>query len=188
MSRRCKTRYGIMAQCLRTLPAGIALTTSALVSVTTMLQADDTVSIELQGEIEPECQLSAIANFLELGEISSVGSKSMSFDISCNAPFSYSLHSQEGGLRNAATPPSSNFISLLPYLVSVDIPTNTGAIVDQCSSSSIQTTPSGCIHSTSGNGVSINQTGSLTISWSVAEELMAGSYTDTLTINVGIAY
>jgi hypothetical protein len=166
----------------------MALTATDLIAVTSTLQAGETVSIELEGEIEPKCGLDAMADYLELGEIGSVGSKSASFSISCNAPFSYSLHSQEGGLRNTATAPSSSFISLLPYLVGVDIPTNTGSIADECMSSSLQSSPSGCAHSTSGNGVSINQTGSLTISWSVPEELMAGSYTDTLTINVEIAY
>lgn len=80
----------------------------------TSLDAASSVSIELQGEIEPECQLKSVSSAIELGSILRSGSKQILFGITCNAPFSFAVTSQSGGLRNVnGTTVRAGFTSFL---------------------------------------------------------------------------
>jgi hypothetical protein len=149
------------------------------------LDAASSVSIELQGEIEPECQLNAGSSTVELGSIVKSGSKQISFGINCNAPFSYAVVSQSGGLQNAdSTTVRAGFTSFVVYSVGVAIQTDGGTIAGACPSAALTARSSTCSYPDSGNKIAIHQAGSLTLSWSSTDELVAGPYVDVLTLSL----
>ena len=147
--------------------------------------AGDAVSIVLQGEVDPECRMSGIASVVDLGQITKTGSRVFNFGIHCNSPFRYTLRSQQGGFRNGDHALiRSGFTALIPYSVRVSIPTDAGGVLDICDSTQISGTATTCTTSDSGNGIAIEQTGSLTLSWSIAQEPVAGTFADILTFSV----
>jgi hypothetical protein len=148
------------------------------------LQAGDKVTIEVSGVIETECAVSGLQSHANLGQLSASGTQMFPFQINCNTPFGYELKSSQGGLRHtSARGAGVGFTTLIPYTAEVKIPTDTGLISDQCGSQ-IMALSDGCAWSNSGNGISINETGSITIAWSVNGHPVAGSYSDLLTLNV----
>jgi hypothetical protein len=167
----------------------VALTPSVLCLSANTSNAGDTVSIELLGEIEAECQLTSINANVDLGQISGSGSQNLVFGIHCNAPFSTSLRSREGGLKHAGGISNApGFTSLIPYTAQITIPTDAGVIANQCASADLTETLSSCPDLDSGNGIAIEQTGTLMVSWSADDELLAGTYSDVITLNVGVSY
>jgi len=146
--------------------------------------AGDNISIELQGEIEPQCRLSNVATHVQLGHITPAGSHAVNFGIHCNAPFRYTIRSQEGGLRHSGQPlVRVGFTGLIPYALRITIPTDTGGISDLCDSSQLSG-DGACAFSHSGNGIALAQTAALIFSWSLSQEPIAGSYADVITISV----
>jgi hypothetical protein len=147
---------------------------------------NDMVSIELRGEIESECRLNDIGTVIELGQLEPTGSHVVTFGVHCNIPFSYSVRSAQGGLRNsiAAETPPPGFTTLVHYSVGILIPTDAGPIADLCDSSQLTQDPPACPFTTSGQGIAIAETGSLTFSWSTDNVLVAGPYTDVVTFDV----
>jgi len=151
----------------------------------TSLDAASSVSIELQGEIEPECQLNALSSAIDLGSIFKSGSKQISFGINCNAPFSYAVMSQSGGLQNGdRTPVRAGFTSFVVYSVAVAIQTDGGTIAGACSSAALTPQAPTCSYPDSGNKIAIGQVGFLNLSWSSPDELVAGPYVDVLTLSL----
>ena len=150
------------------------------------LVADDTVSIEVSVQIQPACLLNNPTYSADLGQIQTAGSQVIGFGIDCNAPFQYSLQSREGGLRNnqngATVRPG--FISLIPYTLRIAIPTDAGGISDVCDSSQLSGSSPSCPFTNSGNGIAIAQTGSMTFSWSTDKILVAGPYSDVVTLTI----
>lgn len=148
------------------------------------LHAGDKVTIEISGVIETECAVSGLQSHANLGQLSPSGTQMSSFQINCNTPFGYELQSSQGGLRHASARTAGvGFTTLIPYAVEVKIPTNIGLIFDQCTSQ-MMASSDGCAWSNSGNGISINETGSITIAWSANGQFVAGSYSDLLTLNI----
>lgn len=151
----------------------------------TSLDAASSVSIELQGEIEPECRLNAASSTIELGSMLKSGSKQISFNISCNAPFSYAVVSESGGLLNAdSTTVKAGFTSFVVYSIGVAIQTDGGTLAGTCSSAALTARSPACGYPDSGNKIAIDQAGSLTLSWSSSDELIAGPYSDVLTLSL----
>jgi hypothetical protein len=147
---------------------------------------NDIVSIELRGEIEPECRLDDAGSIIALGQLAPIGSHVVNFGIHCNVPFSYSVRSQQGGLRNSVTAEAAppGFTNLVQYSLSILIPTDAGPISDFCDSGQLSQDPPACPFATSGQGIAIAETGSLTFSWSTDNVLVAGPYTDVVTLDV----
>lgn len=157
----------------------------AAATKTTSLHAADAVSIELQGEIDAGCRLDAVSPNVDLGTIFKIGSRQISFGINCNAPFSYSVSSQSGGLQNIyGTVAQPGFTNLIVYSVEVSIPTDAGIIGGVCASSMLTGSLPTCTYPHSGNGIAIDQLGSLTLSWSSPDDFVAGPYADVLTLHV----
>lgn len=150
--------------------------------------AGDTVSIVLEGEVEPECRLSGLASIVDLGQITKIGSRAVNFGIHCNAPFSFTLQSQEGGLRNTGhTLVRAGFTDRIPYLVRLDIPTDHGAVLNICEST-LLTGSGNCATGVSGSGIAIEQVGTLTFSWSIVQEPVAGIFADVFMFSVQTIY
>jgi hypothetical protein len=158
----------------------VAWTTVCPVPLT---HAEDLVTIEVVGEIDPKCRLSALPTGIELGQISASGTRSIPFQIDCNTPFEFSVRSRDGALKNPGTPENSiGFLNQIPYALEVRIPTDEGLILDQCDSGILSEASPSCGHGNSGFATAIDQTASLIVTWAVSAELVAGTYSDVLTV------
>ncbi|MDX6749173.1 hypothetical protein SH611_05080 [Geminicoccaceae bacterium 1502E] len=153
-------------------------------------QGADQVTIELRGEIEKSCALSAATSQIDLGDLTKTGAgASVAVGVSCNAPFAYELSSANGGLRHQSpgdSPPG--FTGLLPYEASLTLPLDDGSrIDDRCTSTVIGPGGAGCAFSDSGTAIALDQSATLAIDWSApALPLLAGSYADELTLSVAV--
>lgn len=147
--------------------------------------AGDAVSIELQGEIEPVCRLTGLSTTIDLGNIANSGSRQIPLGVDCNTPFSYTVQSLAGGLKASALGSSApGFVSLLPYLLQISIPTDAGPVTGQCQSTELTAENPQCTYQGSSTGIAIRQTGTLTLTWATPDELIAGTYSDVLTLTV----
>ncbi len=149
------------------------------------VRAGDAVSIELQGEVPTMCRLTSPSAAVDLGVLVNSGSRQIPFDVDCNTPFSYGARSLAGGLRvpDLGAPPPG-FASLIPYLLQLSIPTDAGVVTGQCESSELNGDNPACTYESSPTGIAIGQTGTLTLTWATQDELVAGTYTDVLTLTV----
>ncbi len=146
--------------------------------------AEDSVSIELVGEIEARCRLLQLPATLDLGRLTKSGVQLVPFQIDCNSPFAYEVRSREGGLKSENAVVAAGFAAIIPYTLELRVPTDGGFILDQCNSATLAIALPACGHGNSGSAVAIEQTASLMISWSTSEELVAGVYADVVTVNV----
>lgn len=149
------------------------------------VRAGDAVSIELQGEVPAMCRLTSESATVDLGILANSGSRQISVDVDCNTPFSYVVRSLAGGLKvsdSGAPPPG--FASLIPYLVQLSIPTDAGVASGECESSELIGDNPACTYVSSPTGIAIAQTGTLTLTWATQNELVAGTYSDVLTLTV----
>ena len=147
--------------------------------------ASDDVSIELSGNIEARCRLTSFPASAELGEVLQNGIHQIPFQIDCNTPFNFEVRSREGGLKGQGAVTAPGFASIIPYTLELKIPTDEGLIVSQCASSTLAAATPSCGSGTSGFAIAIEQTGSLTMSWSIADIPVAGAYTDIVIVSVG---
>jgi hypothetical protein len=145
-----------------------------------------TVSIAIDGDIVPACQITASGSDVYLGDLSRWGSKSLEFSLSCNAPFAYRLESASGGLKHTALSSSpATFSTLLPYVVEAYIPIENGKIGDTCSSETIKQGAITCLFSDSGSEIAPLSSARLTFTWNGESYLLQeGTYEDILTIAV----
>jgi hypothetical protein len=159
---------------------------SALFLHLPIVPAVATVSIGVEGDIAPACQITASGGDVYLGDLSGGGSKSLEFSLICNAPFAYRLESASGGLKHTTLSSSPAVLStLLPYVVGSHIPTENGEISDTCSSTTIQKGFITCHFSDSGTEIAPLSFGRLTFTWDGESHLLqAGAYEDCLTIVV----
>jgi hypothetical protein len=151
--------------------------------------AGEVVTVDLQGEIKAECSLTVSSNTFDLGSVSETGVRTIPFRLRCNAPYSYEIRSQNGGLRNAQVQTlSRGFKALIPYTAITRIPTNTADIADTCFSTDL-TPPVLCKMSDSGDGISIDRDATLSISWQMDDEVpLAGTYRDVITLSFHARY
>lgn len=145
-----------------------------------------TVSIAVEGDIVPACQITAPGGDVYLGDLSREGSKSLEFSLICNAPFAYRLESASGGLKHTTLGGMPATLStLLPYVVESNIPTENGEISDTCPSTTIKKGFITCNFSNSGDEIAPLSSGRLTFTWDRENNLLqAGTYEDYLTIVV----
>lgn len=158
-----------------------------LLSILTSFKAHaaEDVSIELSGDIEARCRFTSFLSSAELGEVLQTGTQQIPFQIDCNTPFSFEVRSREGALKGQAAMTAPGFANIIPYTLELKIPTDEGLIASQCASSTLAASTPSCGRGTSGSAIAIEQTGSLTISWSIADVPVAGSYADIVTVTVG---
>ncbi len=178
--------------------AAAALTVSIAAPVCFAGRAHAQVTITAQGEVPQSCTVTAPGAFV-LGDLAdNASARTQSLNVSCNAPWTYSLVSANGGLVANAPPNqvAGVFTTTLPYQVTTLFSTDGGAFGDAALASGNLTAANaaGCVanavvacpFASSGADVSISQTaGSLAVSWSTpAQPLVAATYSDTLTLTV----
>lgn len=148
--------------------------------------AHEDLSVTVKGHLRPSCQVSNEKPTLTLGELSRAGSASVSFSISCNAPFHYALSSRNGSLvHRAGVMAKPPFFSSLPYTVTYKLGTSAGFIVDACPSSNMVGTLTSCSGRSGPNAVAIQQSVTVGFSWDPAGSFpIAGSYNDVVTITL----
>jgi hypothetical protein len=153
----------------------------AVTPMTDLIAAADAVKVEVTGNITPSCSSSSTTLTLNAGDITKTGSASSSFTVDCNAPFQYTMQSQNGALRlaNAHANAAASHIEP-PYDVRIRIPLTLGGVIDDtCSSTTIKQGAVSCKFTDSGQKIAVNQTAETQISWKNAQgRLLAGQYKD----------
>lgn len=145
------------------------------------LAADNTVEIEVTGSIKPYCATNSTVLPLHIGDITRPGAMSASFIVDCNAPFQYSLQSENGAMLLKGAPRGENEI---PYDVRVRIPlTRGGEINDTCKSAALRTGAVTCKFSDSGGKIALSQRAEASVNWLIPDQqLFGGQYHDNLKI------
>lgn len=154
-------------------------------------------NLTLQGTISGSCALSGLSPTSTIGTFNqNSGSHVLSFTTTCNAPFKYTVVSANGALQNP-TPPvvvAGTFVSNRGYDATIQInKTNDGSpgsgtpIQDVCTSAQLLGPTPSCAFTNSGSNVAIGTSSSITLAWAAsANPLAAGTFSDTLTVNVSL--
>ncbi len=171
------------------LVTGLALASSSV--ATAASRASDRVILTLTGEIPVKCEFTAGAS-LSLAfatDVRAGASRSASFGVDCNVPYEVRARSLNGALVTGATRVGPGMAAAIPYDLSVEIPTTTGAPVriDQCASAALKADGrSGCARAHSGKGVSLAQASELTVTLNpdAGRMLVRGDYADVITMEI----
>lgn len=155
-------------------------------------RASNHVQVEVRGVIEKECSIirgrSASVDF-SLGDISSSGSKEISYTINCNTPFKYSITSENGGLQNSKIIQTApGFEVRLPYNIAVHIPTDDVIIDDHCASETVRIGHVACQFSDSRNGIAVDSQARVTMTWIQQKQLAAGRYFDNIVLTIAAKF
>lgn len=155
--------------------------------VTALLAAAGKVDIEVTGNIKPYCANSVTAVSIDAGNPRKPGSSKFAFTVDCNAPFQYTLQSENGALRLVNAPAGASRDEIeVAYDVRIRIPLSPGGVIeDTCSSSSIKQGAVSCQFTDSGQRVAISELAETQVSWNGASSrLRSGQYVDRLTVFV----
>ena len=153
--------------------------------------AGDTVSIAVEGRITPKCTLvgygAADTRTMTILDLNS-GSFQYGYNIECNAPFAYSVESENGALALAGqTIGPKRPEARVPYVLTVNIPTDDVLINDQCPSETLKTGQVTCQFHDSRQGIALSGQAKLSLNWNPpVVALPAGTYSDRLTFRVGV--
>lgn len=149
--------------------------------------AAEDITIEVSGEVADECAVDSAPGSIDLGELSSIGITNIPVTIRCNAPFTYSMQSRNGGLAYLDGEAVNGFSDFVDYNLSSSIPTDTGVIADTCTSAQIKTGADSCIFTNSGIGVALPSNAMFTLAWTPpSDPLLAGAYEDQLTLTFAV--
>jgi len=165
---------------------GIAVTLSQPASGTGghFSSADETVDLKLKldGYVKPHCSIDIPDNKAWFYIYDEAGEASLDFSVNCNQHLKVEISSLNGGLRHEAynrIPDYEGFSEFVPYDLSFAI-NATNAQTLNFESEHIQTTPGrGSI-----NVIPYSADGTLNLSWSPDEPLIAGDYRDVIEIRV----
>lgn len=155
--------------------------------------AQETLEMVVQGDVAPSCAVSFASDAMTVqGALPGALTASADFNVDCNAPFSYTLASRNGALAYDGSTMlaggSDSMGSFVRYDATVMIPLEDGApavISDTCSSDTIDDDVNTCVFTNSGTAIALDNTGTLSIATAAASEpLLAGDYTDTLTLTI----
>jgi hypothetical protein len=169
--------------------AGFAAALGGLCWPAGAIPGADRVQIEVMGNIASHCSNSSASVPIDVGDPNNSGTSKFTFTVDCNAPFKYTMQSQNGALRLAGAPASAAREKIeVPYDVHVRIPLSLGgAIDDTCNSASIRQGGATCKFTDSGQKVAIGQQAVTQISWNGAQaRLMPGNYNDQLTFFITV--
>lgn len=152
-----------------------------------------TLTVTATGMIAKSCGLTASGQFGN-ANLDANGTVTAAAVVNCNLKYVVKATSARGGLKNATAAPSSSFSNLLAYNFSLSVPLDNGGgtISATCTSTALVAGASNCQLSpagtglSSGNGTSVNQNAALSIGWTLptTTRLVAGSYSDVLTITI----
>jgi len=151
----------------------------------------DTVAITASGTIQPRCGVSVQQAFSS-ADFSTSGSSVAQALVDCNTGFRINITSANGAAKTT-NQASSGFTNSLPYSLKLSVPLDSGSPVEAtCTSGTLMSGQASCALSpnnasglSSGGKSAINQIATLTASWAPPfQKLVAGSYSDTLTVSI----
>ena len=148
---------------------------------------DQSVSITFTGRLPAKCVLNNPNPTVDLGQLSPKGTASVSFSLSCNADYHFSLSSQNGGLTQLGAQARPPFIALVPYAVSFHLGGQRISDQERCRSSTMTGPFPSCAGLARANVADLSsQNASLKFSWDFSGSVpLSGSYRDTLLLTVG---
>jgi len=140
------------------------------------------LKLKLDGYIKPHCSINIPDEKLWFYIYDEAGQASVDFAVNCNQPISVEVSSRNGGLQHTAfnrIPDYDGFSEFVPYDLSLAIDAPNAKTLS-FTSEHIQTAP--------GRGsvgvIPYSADGSLDLSWSPKEPLIAGEYRDVIEIRV----
>lgn len=148
------------------------------------------VKVDLEGTVVPKCGLNAdseASRALHIDNLLKAVVYQVKYNINCNAPFNYTIQSQNGALILDSGITTDDAITRLPYDIHIHIPTDGAAIEDRCSSESIISGRITCLLHDSGMSVAIGGQAILTLTLPQREtsgSVLPGRYVDRLTFTV----
>ncbi len=170
--------------------------------------AAQSVTLDVEGEIEASCELSGLAGSVSGLDFSVADSTTLDFTVDCNAPFAYALESGSQAFRTVAPftlpplPGSGTILESVPYTVTTSFLTDGGGsfgdvAIDSATLTSANAAPctaatfsASCPFADSGTDIAANPAGnnaSIEVSWDTPPDpLLAGTYQDTLTLTVRV--
>lgn len=152
----------------------------------------DTVVIQAKGTVPGSCAVALTTNF-GAANFATAGTSTATAEVNCNTGFAIKATSQNGRVQNVK-PATAGFDNKHPYSLSLSLPLDQGgSLSDSCAASAMVAGQTGCPMAI-GSGLASNgktaifQTATLTASWQApATPLLAGTYSDTITISVAPA-
>jgi hypothetical protein len=150
------------------------------------------VSVTANWTVASSCSIAGAS--ISGANLAASGSQSASSTVNCNSGFKINATSAKGALKSTTVAPT-NFSNVLPYTLTVAVPVDgTPASTPSAScASSLLMSGSGCTLAPSGAGLSsggrtaMGQTATLTVAWTIPTlptRLIAGSYSDTITLSI----
>lgn len=156
----------------------------------------DVLTVTASGTIGSSCGLTS-ASPVGSPNLSASGSVGATVTVNCNTGFRLNALSAQGAIKSATSAPA-NFSNNVPYSLTVSVPLETGGPASAtCASSTLATGQSSCALSpgnttglSSSGKASLNKTASLTFAYTVPAlptRLIAGTYSDTVTLTITVA-
>lgn len=167
------------------------LMSMALVSALSMPSAiAQEVSLELTGEIELSCAFEKVGSDNEVINLDEPGPGQIVLDleVDCNAPFVYTVESENGGFLNDAAQGIESALgtALIPYQATINIDGLADAGQSPALASSAEMSRQNGGFSVSSNGIVAFQSGGeILLEWDTSgDNLFAGDYSDTITLTI----
>lgn len=153
-------------------------------------------AIIAKGTVGSSCSVAVAAPF-GAANFAVSGSVSATAIVNCNTGFTIKATSANGAAKNSR-PATTGFINNEPYTLQMSVPTDSGMTLTSavCASAQLLAGQSSCTLSPAGAGLSsagktaIGETATLTAAWiapALPTRLVAGSYSDTITISIASA-
>lgn len=159
---------------------------------TSMPARADVVMVTAQGTIQSSCGLTVQSAF-GAANLNNDGSVNASASVDCNTPYRIRASSANGALKTSASAPAQ-FSNSLGYDLTVTVPLDAGGQISAtCVSALLTSGSTGCALSpasasglSSGSGTSTSKTAALALQWTLptATRLIAGNYSDVITITI----
>lgn len=149
----------------------------------------DAVQFVATGTISASCSLTKASDFAS-ANLAANGSVNATATVNCNTGFTVTATSAKGAIKRVPlVAPPANFTNSLPYAFALSVPLDSGGpAAANCASAAMLA--NSCSVS-SGSAVATNKTATLTTSWTApvapAPMLVAGSYSDTITLSIAAA-
>jgi len=155
---------------------------------TALAVAPNSVEITYRGSISPKCSVIEGPSELSFGKIEAGKVVSLAFGIDCNEPYKVTIESRNGGLMAPASGDLNGFTNLVPYEVRLVVAADDGEVQSGwCGSAVLKSGgPGTCREISSRNKISVKSVASA--DWRLApgaQPLIAGRYSDAITITVG---
>lgn len=153
----------------------------------------DSIQVRAGGTIVGACTL-AVGLAFPAVSLAVSGNAAATAMVNCNTGFVIRATSAKGAITSASHT-STGFTNTLPYSLALTAPLDSGSISGgPCGSAALVAGQAGCVLSPAGSGLSSDgrtatgKTATLTLSWSLpAQKLVAGSYSDTITLSIAAA-